>query len=171
MSAGQSGRYTVIDGFNIAIGRAAAWLTLAMVVVSFVIVVIRYVFDSGFIWLQESLTWMHATVFMLGAAYTMQRDEHVRVDIFYRDMSRRKQAVVDLAGVIVFVLPLCCFFAYESLPYVTASWSINEVSRNAGGLPYPLLPLLKSMLLAMPVLVALQGLSLSVLSIRELKVR
>ena len=89
----------MIDRFSIGIGRATAWLTLAMVIVSFVIVVIRYVFDSGFIWLQESLIWMHASVFMLGAAYTMQRDEHVRVDIFYRDMSRRKQAIVDLAGV------------------------------------------------------------------------
>lgn len=171
MAAGSAVQRTVIDRLNIGIGRATAWLTLAMVIVSFVIVVIRYVFDSGFIWLQESLTWMHATVFMLGAAYTMQRDEHVRVDIFYRDMSRRKQAIVDLAGVIIFVLPLCCFFAYEALDYVAASWSINEVSLNAGGLPYPLLPLLKSMLLVMPLLVALQGVSLALLSLRALKGR
>ncbi|MBT8130765.1 MAG: TRAP transporter small permease subunit [Gammaproteobacteria bacterium] len=169
MPAGRTVQRTVIDEFNIAIGRATAWLTLAMVVVSFVIVVIRYVFDSGFIWLQESLTWMHATVFMLGAAYTMQRDEHVRVDIFYRNMSRRRKAIVDLAGVTVFVLPLCCFFAYEAFDYVAASWSIREVSLNAGGLPYPLLPLLKSMLLLMPLLVALQGVSLALLSLRDLK--
>jgi len=96
MTAGRSVQDTLIDRFNIAIGRTTAWLTLAMVIVSFVIVVIRYVFDSGFIWLQESLTWMHATVFMLGAAYTMQRDEHVRVDIFYRNMWRHcfRHAVV-----------------------------------------------------------------------------
>jgi len=68
-------------------------------------------------------------------------------------------------------MPLCCFFGLESLDYVAASWSINEVSRNAGGLPSPLLPLLKSMLLVMPVLVALQGLSLALLSIRELRDR
>jgi len=169
MVAGRSAQGTVIDRFSIGIGRATAWLSLAMVMVSFVIVVIRYVFDSGFIWLQESLIWMHASVFMLGAAYTMQRDEHVRVDIFYRDMSRRKQAIVDLAGVIVFVIPLCGFFAFEALDYVGASWRIREVSLNAGGLPYPLLPLLKSMLLVMPLLVTLQGLSLAMTSVRELK--
>jgi len=171
MDSDRSVRVTLIDRFSIATGRATAWLTLAMVIVSFVIVVIRYVFDSGFIWLQESLTWMHATVFMLGAAYTLQRDEHVRVDIFYRTMSRKKQALVDLAGVILFVIPLCGFFAFEALDYVGASWAINEVSLNAGGLPYPLMPLLKSMLLVMPILVSLQGLSLAVLSVRELKGR
>ena len=164
-------RGTLIDRLNIATGRATAWLTLGMVIVSFVIVVIRYVFASGFIWLQESLTWMHATVFMLGAAYTLQRDEHVRVDIFYRTMSKKKQAFVDLAGVILFVIPLCGFLVYEALDYVVASWSIREVSRNAGGLPYPLIPVLKSMLLVMPILVTLQGLSLGVLSVRELRRR
>lgn len=132
-----------------------------MVVVSFVIVIIRYIFDSGFIWLQESLTWMHATVFMLGAAYTLQQDEHVRVDIFYRDMTPRRRAIVDLLGVLIFVLPLCVFLALESADYVSASWKIKEVSRNAGGLPYPLVPLLKSLLLLMPLTVALQGLSLA----------
>ena len=71
-----------------------------MVLVVFVIVVMRYVFDSGMVWLQESLTWMHAMAFMLGAAYTLQQEEHVRVDIFYREMSERRRAIVDLAGVL-----------------------------------------------------------------------
>lgn len=159
----------MIDKFNIAIGRTAAWLTLAMVVVSFIVVIIRYVFDSGFIWLQESVTWMHATVFMLGAAYTLQRDEHVRVDVFYRDMSVKKKAWVDLIGVLIFVFPLCGFLAFEAMDYVRASWRMQEVSRNSGGLPYPLIPLLKSLLVLMPMAVTLQGISSASNSIQTLR--
>jgi TRAP-type mannitol/chloroaromatic compound transport system permease small subunit len=159
----------LIDRVSDATGRAAAWLTLAMVFVSFVIVIIRYVFDSGFIWLQESLTWMHAAVFMFGAAYTLQRDEHVRVDIFYRDMSARRRALVNLFGVLFFIFPLCVFFVVEGLDYVGASWSIHEISRNAGGLPYPFVPLLKSALILMPIAVLLQGLSMALRSIGILK--
>ena len=159
----------LIDRFSEATGRAASWLTLAMVIVSFAIVIIRYVFDSGFIWLQESLTWMHAAVFMLGTAYTLQRDEHVRVDIFYREMSLKRRAIVNLLGVLFFIFPLCLLFVIEGFDYVFASWSIHEVSRNAGGLPYPFVPLLKSALLMMPVAVALQGLSLALRSVNELK--
>jgi len=158
-----------IDKISEATGRAAAWLTLAMVIVSFVIVIIRYVFDSGFIWLQESLTWMHAAVFMLGAAYTLQRDEHVRVDIFYREMSLKRRAIVNLFGVLFFIFPLCAFFIIEGLDYVSSSWSIKEVSRNAGGLPFPFVPLLKSALLFMPFAVALQGLSMALRSVSELR--
>lgn len=157
-----------IDRFSELIGRTASWLTLAMVVVSFVIVIIRYVFDSGFIWLQESLVWMHAVVFMAGAAYTLQRDEHVRVDIFYRDMAPRRRALVNLFGVLCFLFPLCGFFIYEAWDYVAASWSIAEVSRDAGGLPYPFVPLLKTALIAMPATVALQGLSLMLTSLTDL---
>ena len=159
----------LIDRLSEATGRAAAWLTLAMVIVSFVIVIVRYVFDSGFIWLQESLTWMHAAVFMLGAAYTLQRDEHVRVDIFYRDMSPARQSMVNLFGVIFFIFPLCVFFVIEGFDYVRTSWLIHEVSRNAGGLPYPAVPLLKSFLLLMPLAVALQGLSMALRSLSELR--
>jgi TRAP-type mannitol/chloroaromatic compound transport system permease small subunit len=164
MTDSQAAQLPFIDRISIAIGRTTAWLTLGMVLVTFVIVVIRYVFDSGFIWLQEAVTWMHATVFMLGAAYTMQRDEHVRVDIFYREMSARKRAWVDLMGVVVFVFPLCGFFAYEAYEYVSSSWQLNEVSRNSGGLPYPFVPLLKSLLVLMPVAVTLQGVSLALKS-------
>lgn len=159
----------LIDRISEVTGRAAAWLTLAMVVVSFVIVVIRYMFDSGFIWLQESLTWMHAAVFMLGSAYTLERDQHVRVDIFYRNMSPKHRALVNLFGVLFFIFPLCIFFVVEGFDYVGASWSIDEVSRNSGGLPYPFIPLLKSVLLVMPFAVALQGLSMMLHSISELR--
>lgn len=158
-----------IDRFSVATGRAVSWLTLAMVLVTFVIVVMRYVFGIGLIWLQESLTWLHAVVFMLGAAYTLQREEHVRVDIFYRKMSDKRRAWVNLLGVVLFVFPMCVFFVWAAWDYVVISWSIGEVSRNAGGLPFPFVPLLKSVLIVMPLAVALQGLSLLLNSVRTIR--
>lgn len=150
-------------------GHAIAWLTLLMVLATVVIVILRYVFDAGEIWLQESVTWMHAAVFMLGAAYTLQRDEHVRVDIFYRGLGPRGRGWVDCLGVLLFLLPTCVFLFIASWDYVAASWSIREVSRDAGGLAYPFVPLLKSILLLMPVAVALQGMSLFLVSLRRIR--
>lgn len=150
----------LIDRFSDATGKLVAWLTLAMVIVTFVIVVMRYVFDAGLIWLQESVIWMHATIFMLGAAYTLMHDEHVRVDVFYRGMSERNRAWVDALGVMIFLLPLCGFLALKSFDFAATSWSIHEASRESGGLPYPVLPMVKSVLVIMPVAVGLQGVSL-----------
>ncbi len=149
-----------LDAVSVATGRIAAWLTFLMVLVTLVIVVLRYVFDLGFIWLQESLIGLHAAVFMLGAAYTLQQDEHVRVDIFYRKMSVTRRAWVNGLGVLLFIVPLCVFLLLESWDYVSAAWAIREVSRDSGGLPYPAIPLLKSMLLLMPIAVGLQGLAI-----------
>jgi TRAP-type mannitol/chloroaromatic compound transport system permease small subunit len=160
-----------IDRLSDLTGRATAWLTLVMTLVTFVVVVLRYAFDAGYIWIQESVTWMHALVFMLGAAYALRYEEHVRVDIFYRRMTPRGRAWVDAAGVILFLFPLCAYIAFESWDFVKASWAIREASRESGGLPYPFVPLLKSVLLVMPVLLALQGLSLLVRSVGILRRR
>ena len=162
---------TLIDRISIATGRAAAWLTLLMVLATFVIVLLRYAFDIGVVWLQESVTWMHAAVFMLGAAYTLQQKEHVRVDVFYRNLPPTRQAWVNLFGVLFFVIPLTIFFVIESWDYVAASWRIREVSRDAGGLPYPFLPLLKSILIVMPVAVFLQGLSMALSAVGTIRGR
>jgi TRAP-type mannitol/chloroaromatic compound transport system permease small subunit len=140
-------------------GHAVAWLTLPMVLATGVVVVLRYAFDLGWIWMQESITWMHAAVFMLGAAYTLRSDEHVRVDIFYRQLTDRRRAVVDLAGSVCFLLPMAVFIGWTSWDYVAASWSIHEGSREAGGLPYPCVPLLKSLLPGTAALLVLQGLA------------
>ena len=161
-------RINRLDRFSEMTGRLTAWLTLLMVVVTFVVVVMRYVFDAGLIWMQESVVWMHAFVFMVGAAYTLQRDEHVRVDIFYREMSARGRAWVDFLGVLVFLLPLCIFLALKAWDYVAVSWVMGEMSRESGGLPYPLLPLLKSVLVLMPAAVGLQGVSLALKSFRTI---
>ncbi len=161
----------MIDRVSTAIGKAASWLTLLMVLITFVVVVMRYVFDAGLIWVQESVTWMHAVVFMLGASYTLQQEEHVRVDVFYRSMSQRRRAWVDAAGVVLFIWPLCVFLAWKSWDFVTASWALKEASRESGGLPYPMVPLLKSVLLIMPVAVALQGAALFMRSVGTLRSR
>lgn len=159
----------LFDRISNAVGRVTSWLTLFMVFVMSLIVVMRYVFDAGMIWLQESVTWMHAAVFMVGAAYTLLHEEHVRVDIFYRRMSARGRALVDLLGVIVFLLPLCGFLAYLAYDFAAVSWSMHETSREPGGLPYPLIPVLKSIVIVMPVAVALQGVSLMLHSLAAIR--
>ncbi|MDX1516250.1 MAG: TRAP transporter small permease subunit [Woeseiaceae bacterium] len=169
MSARNTGTNNALDRFSEISGRVTAWLTLLMVIVTTIVVVMRYVFDAGLIWVQESVTWMHAVVFMLGAAYTLRHEEHVRVDIFYRNMSAVRRAWVDAAGVVVFLLPMCGFLALKSWDFVVVSWSMQEASRESGGLPYPFVPLLKAVLLLMPVVVALQGLSLLLQSVATIR--
>lgn len=161
----------LLDRFSRLTGTVTAWLTLVMVVVTTVIVILRYVFDAGFIWLQESVTWMHAAVFMLGASYTLLHEEHVRVDIFYRSMSEARRAWVDLLGVLIFLLPMCAYLAYVSFDFAAASWSIRESSREPGGLVYPLIPILKSVVVLMPVAVGLQGVSLLLRSLARIRGR
>ena len=138
------------------IGRSVAWLSLAMVLVAFLVVVLRYAFDMGSIAMQESVTYMHAMLFMIGAAYTLRLDGHVRVDIFYQGFSRRGRAWVDLMGTLVLLIPVCLFILTSSWHYVTESWSIHEGSREAGGIPGVFL--LKTLLVVMPLLMLAQGL-------------
>jgi len=148
-----------ISNISERIGKLVSWLTLVMVLTTFVIVVMRKFFDFGWIWLQESVTWMHAAVFMLAAAYTFKQDEHVRVDIFYTQFSPKTKAMIDLLGSIFFLLPLCGFIIWSSWDYVTESWRIQETSWQSGGLPA--LYLLKSIIPITAILVALQGLTQS----------
>lgn len=159
----------LFDRISNLTGRVVSWFTLAMVLLTAVIVVMRYVFDAGLIWMQESVTWMHAAVFMVGAAYTLFHEEHVRVDIFYRKMSERGQAIVDFTGVVVFLLPLCGFLALMAFDFAAVSWSIHETSREPGGLPYPMIPLLKSLVIVMPVAVALQGVSMMLRAVATIR--
>lgn len=138
------------------VGRSVAWLTLVMTLLAFAIVVLRYGFNLGWIWLQESVTYLHAAVFMLAAAWAFQTDDHVRVDIFYRQASPRYKSIVNLAGTLLFLVPLCLFLIYVGWDYVAASWSTREASREAGGLP--LVWVLKTLILALPALLLLQSL-------------
>ena len=148
-----------LDGFGDFAGAVVAWLTLFMVLITFVVVVLRYAFDLGWIAMQESVIWMHAAVFMLGASYTLKRDEHVRVDIFYRGMRPRYQAIVDLLGTLIFLFPVAIFLVVSSWDYVYTSWVIREASREAGGLPYPFVPILKSLIPLTAGMLIVQGLA------------
>ena len=149
----------LIDKLNEIIGRGIAWLTLAMVLIGFVVVMLRYVFSIGFVWMQESYVWLHGMTFMLAAGYTLLHDGHVRVDIFYRTASIRNKAWVDLFGSLVLVLPVLVLVWLQALPYVLDSWTRLEGSREAGGLPG--LFLLKSVILVFCVTMGLQALSMA----------
>lgn len=139
-------------------GRIIAWLTLAMVLITCTVVVLRYLFQSGSIALQESISYLHAAVFMLGAAYTLRHDGHVRVDIFYQKYTPVTRAWIDLLGTLLLLFPVCGFIFASSLDYVAASWAIHEGSREAGGLDGVFL--LKTVIPVMALLLMLQGCSI-----------
>jgi TRAP-type mannitol/chloroaromatic compound transport system permease small subunit len=138
-------------------GRTVSWLSLLLVLVTFIVVVLRYVFDSGSIALQETTTYFHATIFLVGMAYTLQHDAHVRVDIFYSRLSKQGQAWVDLCGALFLLLPFMLFISWISWEYIVDSWAVMEGSREAGGLPGVFL--LKSLILVMTSLLSLQALT------------
>ena len=136
-------------------GRTVSWLSLLLVLVTFLVVVLRYVFDSGSIALQETSRYLHASIFLVGMAYTLQQDAHVRVDIFYARCSKQTKAWIDLFGTLFLLLPFMLFITWISWPYISNSWSVLESSREAGGLPGVFL--LKSLILVMSCLLSLQA--------------
>ena len=146
-----------IDIFTDRCGRLLAWLVLAMALLTTIVVVLRYGFNTGSIMAQEAVTYMHGCLFMLGAAYALKSGAHVRVDIFYRNFSERGRAWVNSLGGIVFLMPLCAFIGVSSWSYVTESWAILETSPEPGGIPAVFL--LKSLLPLMAVNLFLQGLA------------
>lgn len=144
-----------IDRLNTTIGRAAAWLCLAVVATQFAVVVLRYLFGIGSIWLQESILYGHAALFLLVAAWTLKQGDHVRVDVFYATASPRTQAKVDLAGALLLLIPFAGAILYFSWAYVARSWAIFEGSREASGLPF--VYLLKTLIPVFAVMLILQG--------------
>ena len=148
-----------IDALNERVGKIAAWFVLAMVFITFLVVVLRYGFNFGRIALQESTTYLHAFVFMLAGAYTLKHNEHVRVDIFYQDMSSRNKAKVDLFGTLFLLMPFAGFIVWTSFDYVLNSWKLLEGSHEAGGLP--LVYILKTLIPLMAVFLFLQAISLA----------
>lgn len=148
----------ILESISEWIGRAASWLSLLMVLVTFTVVVLRYAFDLGWIAMQESITYMHAVLFLTGAVYTLRHQGHVRVDIFYSRFSKRTQAWVDLLGTLFLLMPVCLFIFFVSWDYVVQSWLVYEGSREAGGLDGVFL--LKSMILVMAGLLVLQGVAI-----------
>jgi TRAP-type mannitol/chloroaromatic compound transport system permease small subunit len=144
-----------IDRGTAAIGRAAAWCCLYVVIAEFAVVVMRYALGLGSIKLQESVLYAHAGLFMLATAWTLHVGGHVRVDIFYTQAKPRTRALVDLLGAIFFLLPFAAALAALSLPYAERSWAILERSRESSGLPF--VYLLKTLIPIFALLLGLQG--------------
>lgn len=149
---------TRLEQFIDVCGRSVSWLVLAMVLVTFGVVVLRYVFDMGWIALQESISYFHSMVFLLGASYTLRHNGHVRVDIFYAQLSEKAKVWVDLIGHVFILMPVMIFILWVSWPYVADAWRVMESSREAGGLPG--VYLLKSLILIMAILLITQGFSM-----------
>jgi len=144
-----------IDVLTDLIGRSAAWCALLMVLITLVVVALRYLFSEGSIVLQESVMYLHALLSMLGIPYALRHDAHVRVDVISTRLSERQRAIVDIVGHLIFLLPLCITVFVTSLPYVAASWRVLEGSGEVGGIPAVFL--LKTLIPLTAVLLALQA--------------
>jgi TRAP-type mannitol/chloroaromatic compound transport system permease small subunit len=147
----------LIDRYTERCGSLLAWLCLAMTLVTCAVVLLRYGFSIGSVASQESVTYMHACLFMLAAAFTLKRGGHVRVDIFYRTYSARTKAWVDALGTIIFLLPFCIFIIGSSWQFVSDAWAIREGSAEPGGIPA--IYLLKTLIPLLAFNLALQGLA------------
>jgi len=142
-----------------SLGRSTAWLSLLMVLVMFVVVLLRYIFGIGFIWMQESVTYMHGLLFMLASAYTLAIDGHVRVDIFYRDAPEKIKALTNLLGTYILLFPIMFLIVDLALPYVEVAWDVKEGSKETSGIQA--VYLFKTAILAFAWTMILQGVSLA----------
>jgi len=156
-----------IDRMNAAIGRAAAWAGLLVVLLQFAVVVMRYVFGLGSIWLTEGIVYSQGVLIMLAAAWTLREGGHVRVDVFFERASPRTRAFVDLAGALLLLLPFMLLLLWFSLPYVSRSWAILERSRETSGIPAVFL--LKTLIPLFALLMLLQGVSQAIRAAHALR--
>ncbi len=148
-----------IDAVSRVIGLSVRWLAVLLVLVQFVVVVLRYAYGSSFIWMQESVIYLHAALFMLAIGYAYLLDAHVRVDFYYANWSERTKAIADLLCVLLLVLPFCWLIVWASTGYVALSFRMGEGPMQVGGLP--LQPYLKALILVMAGLLAAQGTSIA----------
>ena len=146
-----------LDAFSELTGKICSWFVAVMVMVTCIVVIMRYGLDMGSVLLQDIVLYLHGGLFLLGSAFALKRGAHVRVDIFYRDFSNVRKAWIDLLGNIIFLQPVCWIILFYSWGYVGFSWSIMEVSPEPDGLPFVYLQ--KSLLIALAVLLGLQSLS------------
>ena len=138
-------------------GKICSWFVALMVLVTCLVVVMRYGLDMGSVFLQDVVLYLHGGLFLLGAAFALKRRAHVRVDIFYRNFSTSKKALVDLLGNLIFLQPICWTILLYSWGYVEFSWRIMEVSPEPDGLPFVYVQ--KSLLIVVAILLALQSIS------------
>lgn len=149
-----------LDTFSKHLGHLTSWLALTMVLVTTCVVLLRYVFGLSFIWMQESVTYMHGVLFMLAAAYTLWVDGHVRVDVFYRTASEKRKALVDFLGTYFLLFPVMFLIIDTSLPYVAFAWAVQEGSKETSGIQA--IYLLKSVILVFAYLMIFQGLAIAI---------
>ncbi len=161
----------VIECFGEWSGRTIAWLTLALVLLVSYDVTMRYLFQEGSVALQELEWHLFALIFLLGAAYTLKHDEHVRVDLIYhaRWMSERRRAWVDLLGTLFFLLPFSVLIIYSAWPFVENAYILSEQSPDPGGLPYRYL--IKLMIPLCFVLLVIQGIAIIIRSAQKIAAR
>lgn len=149
----------LVDCVNGWVGRRVAWLMIALVLLQFSVVVLRYVFAVGFVWLQEAILYLYGASFMLAAGYAFLLDEHVRLDVIYRGAAPRTRAWIDLAGSLLLALPFCVAVFWYSAGYVLGAWSVTERSGEALGLPVAFA--YKTLIWVFAVLLGLQGMALA----------
>ena len=154
---------TAVGRLNSFVGQTFAWLVPAAVLICFAVVVQRYVFSTTQLWLQDLYVWLNGAMFMALAGYTLLINGHVRVDILYRPANVRRKAVMDLVGVLIFLLPFCAVVGIWGFEYVQRAWLLREGSENPGGMPG--LYILKTFILVFVALVGLQGIAMALRSV------
>ena len=147
-----------LSGVNWLVGNVFSWLALGIVAVCFTVVVQRYVFSTTQVWMQDLYVWLNGAMFTAVAGYALLRDDHVRVDIFYRPATLQRKALIDLIGVFIFLVPFCWVVFIYALPFVQRSWRIWEGSPNWGGMPGYWV--LKSFIIVFVGVVFIQGLAM-----------
>ena len=155
-----------IDTLNEWIGRGVSWVTLALVLVVFVDVVMRYLFNTSFVFTQELEWHLFAFIFLIGAGYTLLHDGHVRVDIIYQRLGKKGRAWINLIGVIFFLLPGCIMVIVTSWEFVYNAWVVMEGSPDPGGIPYRFI--VKGTITVGFLLLTLQGISLGISSLLQI---
>jgi TRAP-type mannitol/chloroaromatic compound transport system permease small subunit len=155
-----------IDTTNEWVGRGVAWVTLGLVLVVFIDVVMRYVFNTSSVFTQELEWHLFAFIFLIGAGYTLLHDGHVRVDIIYQRLGFKGRAWINLIGVIFFLLPGCILVVVTSWKFVYSAWKVMESSADPGGIPYRYL--VRGTIPVGFSLLCLQGISLGIHSLLQI---
>ncbi|WP_153771852.1 TRAP transporter small permease subunit [Labrenzia sp. CE80] len=145
----------VVTQVNRFVASIAAASLLLLFATQFCVVLLRYVFDTGFVWMQELPLYFHGAAALLAIGYTLHTGGHIRVDIFYRSAGERRKALVDAGGSLLFLLPVSVTIFWYSLPYVIASWAVLERSAQPSGIPA--IFVLKTLLPVFSLLLALQA--------------
>ena len=126
----------ILNVINNKIGLISSFFILILIFLVSLSVILRYIFSIGFIWHQDLYIWTHAIFILLGISYTLKKDGHVRIDLFYKDFNKKQKKIINLIGVIIFGIPLTYLLLTNGLDYFIRSYNLNESSKESGGLPY-----------------------------------